>query len=100
MKISQENAKKEAIAHQKIHEHLVNNFNTDSHSNKMPDAKSQVLQRNLIVGKRISNTITNSMQSQKILPSKGKVTIIDDVSPNERATLPALAHLPSFSYPA
>ena len=100
MRISQENAKKEAIAQQKIHEHMVKNFNSDSQSNNIPDAKTQVMQRNSIVGKRIPSTITNSMQSQKVLTSKGKVSIIDETSPSERATLPALTHLPSFSFPA
>ena len=99
MKLAQENAKKEAIAQQKIHQNLMGNFNSDASSNKIAEVKTQVMQRNSMVVKRIPSTpsMTNSMHSQKVLHSKGKVSIIAEGSPSERASLPTLAHLPSFS---
>ena len=103
MKISQENAKKEAIAQQKIHQNLIGSLKSDTASNKIADVKTQVTQRNSIVVKRIPSTpsATHSMPSQKALHSKGKVSIIAETSPSERASLPAMAvKLPSFSHHA
>ena len=99
MKINAENAKKAAMIEQKIQQNLVGGKNTDAASNKIAEMKTQVMQRNSIVVKRIPSTpsATHSMPSQKALHSKGKVTIIAETSPSERASLPTLAQLPSFS---